>query len=98
MLPPFSKLLLITVSSESSKLALDKAKAIKHLFYNLKELKVLGPIPAQIFYINKKYRFKLLVKSMNPLTIQNYLISKRFSFKESSKVKVKLDIDPYNLY
>ena len=49
LLPPFSKLLLITVSSESSKLALDKANAIKHLFYNLKELKVLGPIPAQIF-------------------------------------------------
>ena len=86
------------MSSESSKLALDKANAINHLFYNLKELKVLGPIPAQIFYINKKYRFKLLVKSMNPLTIQNYLISKRFSFKESSKIKVKLDIDPYNLY
>ena len=82
LLPPFSKLLLITVSSESSKLAEEKAKAIKHLFYNSKELKVLGPIPAQIFYINKKYRFKLLVKSINPLTIQNYLISKKFSFKE----------------
>ena len=74
------------------------SNAIKHLFDNLKEFKVLGPIPAQIFYINKKYRFKLLVKSIKPLSIQNYLMSKRFSFKESSKVKVKLDIDPYNLY
>ena len=88
LLPPFSKLLLITVSSESSKLALDKANAIKYLFYNLKELKVLGPIPAQIFYINKKYRFKLLVKSMNPLTIQNYLISKKgFHLKRVQKLR-----------
>ena len=98
LLPPYAKLLLVTVSSANSKLAEEKAKIIKRLFDNVAELKVLGPIPAQVFYVNKKYRFRLLVKATKPLKIQNYLINKKFSFKEDPKVKIKLDIDPYNLY
>ena len=86
LLPPFSKLLLVTVSSENSKLAEEKTKEIKYLFNNVKELEVLGPIPAQVFYINKKYRFKLLVKAINPLTIQNYLISKSFHLKREQNL------------
>ena len=69
-----------------------------HSFNNISELKVLGPIPAQIFFINKKYRFRLLIKSINPLTIQNYFNNKNHYFSETSKVKIKFDVDPYNLY
>ncbi len=98
ILPPFSKLLLITVSSQDIKLAEEKAKNIQRLFDSILDLKVLGPIPAQIFYVNKQYRFRLLIKSTNPLTIQKYLISKKFSFNVGSKVRIKLDFDPYNLY
>ena len=98
ILPPFSKLLLITITSQNIKLAEEKAKNIQRLFDSILNLKVLGPIPAQIFYVNKKYRFRLLIKSTNPLIIQNYLNSKKFSFNVSSKVKIKLDFDPYNLY
>ena len=89
---------MITISSQDIKLAEEKAKKIRRLFDNILNLKVLGPIPAHIFYVNKNYRFRLLIKSINPLTIQNYLISKKFSFNQGSKVKIKLDFDPYNLY
>ena len=85
LLPPFSKLLLITISSQNIKLAEEKAKNIKRLFDNILNLKVLGPIPAQIFYVNKKYRFRLLIKSTNPLIIQNYLISKSFLLMKEFK-------------
>ena len=61
-------------------------------------LKTLGPIPAQVFYINNNYRFKLLVKAKSSLVIQNFLVEKKVSFNEDAKVKVKLDIDPYHLY
>jgi primosomal protein N' (replication factor Y) len=98
ILPPFSKLLLITISSQDIKLAEEKAKNIQRLFDSILNLTVLGPIPAQIFYVNKQYRFRLLIKSTNPLTIQKYLISNKFSFNIGSKVKIKLDFDPYNLY
>ena len=98
MLPPFSKLLLITLSSENLKLAEEKARKIKVFFENLRELKVLGPIPCQIFFINKKYRFRLLIKSLKPLLIQNYLANNNLNLKENSKIQINIDIDPYNFY
>ena len=98
LLPPYSKLLLITVSSQDLKLSEEKAREIKRLFEGVLELKVLGPIPAQIFYVNKKYRFRLLIKAESPLIIQNYLVSKNFALNTDAKIKIKLDIDPYNLY
>ena len=51
-----------------------------------------------MLYINKKFRFKVLIKAKNPLFIQNYLINKEYIYKPISKVKIKIDIDPYNLY
>jgi len=63
-----------------------------------KELKVLGPIPAQVFILNSKYRFKLLIKTRNPFTIQRYLVKNNIYLNTDSKVKVKLDIDPHTLY
>ena len=98
LLPPYSKLLLITISSQNLRLAEEKAKEIKCLFNGILELKVLGPIPAQIFYVNKKYRFRLLIKAESPLIIQNYLVSKNFVLNTDAKIKIKFDIDPYNLY
>ena len=98
LLPPYAKLLSITISSKDLNLAEEKAKKIKNLFEGSQNLKVLGPIPAQVFYINNNYRFKLLVKAKSSLVIQNFLFEKKVSFYEDVKVKVKLDIDPYHLY
>ena len=97
-LPPFSKLTSITISSNSSNLAEKKAKNLKYLLEATKELKVLGPIPAQVFILNSKYRFKLLIKTRNPFTIQRYLVKNNIYLNTDSKVKVKLDIDPHTLY
>ena len=75
-----------------------KLPSLKIMFERSEDFIVLGPIPAQVFYVNKNYRFKLLVKSKEPLLIQNFIIEKMTSMNNDSKIKVKLDIDPYNLY
>ena len=98
LLPPFAKLLLVTISSKDLTLVKDKAEKIRILFEKYKDFKVLGPIPAQVFYISKNYRLKLLVKAKNPLVIQNFLAEKNVSSYTDSKIKIKLDIDPYHLY
>ena len=54
---------------EAIKLAEEKAKNIQRLFDSILNLTVLGPIPAQIFYVNKQYRFRLLIKSTNSLAL-----------------------------
>ena len=97
-LPPFSRLLSVTISSKESSAAYEKAKKLKDFFKNSKSLEVLGPIPAQVFYIKNSYRFKLLIKASKPYIIQNYMIKNKVYFKDTSKEKVRFDIDPYNLY
>ena len=97
-LPPFSRLLSITISSNFLDSAESKAIKIKDLFEKSKNLIALGPIPAQIFYLNKNYRFKLLIKASRAITIQSFITSNNIILNNDSKVKVKLDIDPHNLY
>ena len=97
-LPPFSRLLSITISSKESNIAYEKANKVKVFFEKSSSFQVLGPIPAQVFYINNYYRYKLLIKANKPFIIQNHMIKKKIYFKVTSKVKVKFDIDPYNLY
>ncbi|MEC8099690.1 MAG: primosomal protein N' [Pseudomonadota bacterium] len=97
-LPPFGRLLSITISSRYRKLAEEKAKIIKDLFSNTIVLKVLGPIPATIFYINQNYRYKLLIKSIKPYAIQNYTVKKKLELNNNHRVKVTLDVDPYSIY
>ncbi len=98
LLPPFVRLLSVTVSSKIRSLAEEKAEKIKLLFQGSKDLHVLGPIPAQVFYIKNNYRYKLLVKAEDPFIIQNYLIKAKITNNKDSRVKIKFDIDPYNLY
>tara|TARA_Y100001968_G_C19442332_1_gene763250 strand:+ start:609 stop:2675 length:2067 start_codon:yes stop_codon:yes gene_type:complete len=98
LLPPYAKLLSVTISSKDLNLAEIKAKNIRSLFLASKDLQVYGPIPAQIYYIKNNYRLKLLVKARNSLIIQKYLLEKNFSSHINAKVKIKFDVDPYNLY
>ena len=97
-LPPFSRLLSVTISSKESSAAYEKANKLKDFFKNSKSFEVLGPIPAQVFYIKNSFRFKLLIKASKPYIIQNYMIKNKVYFKDTSKEKVRFDIDPYNLY
>ena len=49
-------------------------------------------------YDNVIERQRLLIKAESPLIIQNYLVSKNFTLNTDAKIKIKVDIDPYNLY
>ena len=68
----------------------------KLLIFN--DLKVLGPIPAPIEYINNKYRFRLLIKTNQAFYMQNILKSIDLKKISRNKLKIKIDIDPLSFF
>lgn len=98
LLPPYCKLIAIILSG-TNKAYLDLASnAIKKKLLIFNDLKVLGPIPAPIEYINNKYRFRLLIKTNQPFYVQNILKSIDFKKTFKNKIKIKIDIDPLSFF
>ena len=63
-----------------------------------KELIVLGPIPAPIEYINKEYRYRLLIKTNHSFFVQKVLKSFNFNKMLRNRAKIKIDIDPLSFF
>ena len=69
-LPPFSRLISLIVSSNSSQDSFRAAQEIKKKLTAIEELEDLGPVDSPILKIKKKYRTRLLLRSKNTNLIQ----------------------------
>ncbi len=102
-LPPFTKQIAIVCSSRDKLASLNFSKTvIRELSQILKATnkpaEVLGPAEAQVFYIKKKFRYRVLItfdKSVNPRPqITNYI--KNLTLP--SGVFLRFDADPYTFF
>ena len=98
LLPPYLKMAAIIIHGRDAKEVESAALNIKKLLCLHPELKVLGPIAAPIFLIRNQYRYRILIKSTNSLVIQKKIKSKDIKALVSSKIKVKIDVDPYSFF
>lgn len=92
-LPPFFKLVSIIVKGineqNTKNLAYNIVKSL-----NFSNVEVLGPIPAPIYKINNKYRWRILLKCSKNLDIQKSL-KKSNLFRNKN---IKIDIDPISFF
>ena len=97
-LPPYSRFISIIISSNHKEDAETIAMQIGILLskYLPKSATILGPTESQMFYMKRSYRYRFLIKSDKDLTIINILNRIKDKFDISNKVKVKIDVDPYN--
>ncbi len=98
--PPFSRLCLLEIDSLKEKEGEQFAVQLAHVAKSKKPkegMVILGPSPAPIFKIKNRYRFQILIKSLNHKILQNFLDDFLKSFKEKSFVRVKLDRDPNSM-
>ena len=95
-LPPFSRLIAIIVSSNSYSLSIQGAKEIKLQLKKINNLEVMGPIDSPILKIKKKFRSRLLIRFNNKQLIQKRITNLLNSLKISSKIKLRVDVDPVN--
>ena len=93
-LPPFERFISIILSGKNE-------KKIEVFGYKLKEklnknlnAKVLGPVVAPINKINKKFRYRILIRSKKTQKIQKTLSNLLNNFKNQKEIKLAVDVDP----
>jgi len=95
-LPPFSRLISLIISSDSSRDSFRAAQEIKRKLNTINQLDVLGPVDSPIFKIKKKYRTRLLLRSKNANLIQRNVDKVLQNLTISKKIKLTVDVDPVN--
>jgi primosomal protein N' (replication factor Y) len=95
-LPPFSRLIALIISANSSQDSLRAAQEIKKKLSVLVELDVLGPVDSPIFRVKKKFRTRLLLRSKNSNLIQKKVGKIIENLTISKKIKLTVDVDPIN--
>ncbi|MEK9794316.1 MAG: primosomal protein N' [Hyphomicrobiales bacterium] len=95
-MPPFSRLASIIVSSSDKALLLDYVRRLDELKNTPKNIDVFGPIEAPLSKLRKKYRMRFLIRSPKNSHIQFYIERWLKTLKINPKIRVVVDVDPYN--
>ncbi|MBX3594824.1 primosomal protein N' [Sphingomonas sp.] len=94
--PPFGRFAAIIVSSEDKEAALDIARAIGRTAPRVEAMQVFGPAPAPLAMLRGRHRFRLLVHARRALDVQDVIRDWLGGVAWPAKVRVVVDVDPYN--
>ncbi len=97
-MPPFSRLVLITLSSLDEQQCLLYAKKIAMQAPMHAGVRILGPAPAPLFFVRKRYRWRILVKAERNIDIQALIQHWLAQVKLPASIRLAVDVDPYNFY
>jgi primosomal protein N' (replication factor Y) len=99
MYPPFARLAMVRIEGAEPTDVSDAATKIAALLTRSakpESVRVLGPAPAPIERINKRYRWQVLIKARERPELRAAL-SQIASFQSRKDVRVNIDIDPVNM-
>ena len=93
-LPPFERFVSLILYSENEKLLdMEAIKLKKNISSKINE-KILGPVNAPIFKINRKFRSRLLIRAKKTSNIQEKLKMILNEIKFPKGMKLTVDVDP----
>ena len=100
--PPFTNLVDIKISatnkSDAAKTATDVTDIMKKTIREHKlKVTLLGPTPATILQINKRYRYHVLLKGQSRASLHKLIKIFNLSYKRNKKSRISIDVDPYSL-
>ncbi len=105
--PPFSDICMLGITGENEELCRDAAfclsselcDILKERFSDL-PIRILGPSPATIYRVSKRYRYKIILKFKNSRRFREMLSEVIINFTKQNKFKniyVYADVDPDNI-
>lgn len=94
-MPPFGKMVSITLSALSEKEVEYFAKRLISTMPKSPNIKILGPIQPSIYKIRSRYRLKILVLSQ--VSLQQYISSIELLQSPPRNIRITVDIDPQEL-
>ena len=86
----------IVVSSEDKAEADATARAVGRAAPQVEGMHVFGPAPAPLAMLRGRHRFRLLVHATRALDVQDIIRDWLGALDWSAKVRVAVDVDPYN--
>ena len=93
-LPPYERFISLILSSENEKKLDQESLRLKKIITNSINEKILGPVNAPIFKINRKFRSRLLIRAKKTSKIQKKIKIILKEFKIQSGMKLTVDVDP----
>ena len=93
-LPPFERFISLILTSENSKKLFSESFKLKNYLTKNINAKILGPVEAPIYRIKRKYRNRLLIRSLKKHNIQKNLSKLLKNFKIQPGIKLTVDVDP----
>lgn len=94
--PPYGKLAALIVSGTNSNLVEKTAANLGRTAPHTEHIEVLGPVPAPLYLLKDKYRYRLLLKTSRQINIQKVLKQWLSMNKIPNTIRVETDIDPYS--
>ena len=93
-LPPYERFVSLILSSVNEKQLDQESLKLKKIMTNSINEKILGPVNAPIFKINRKFRSRLLIRAKKSSKIQKKIKIILKEFKIPSGMKLTVDVDP----
>ena len=95
-MPPYGKLVAVTVSGKSEKQTESLARALVNKAPILDDVTILGPVPAPIVLLRNNFRYRILLKCNRSARIGPYVQYWFGLLSIPRNIKVTLDVDPYS--
>ena len=95
VMPPFSRLISIIISSKSENLLHDVCYNLLEKFPKYNDVKILGPAPAPLSFLRGRYRYRFLIKSPKNTFSQDIVKNWIENTKIPKQIRISIDVDPY---
>ena len=95
-MPPYGRLVALIVSGPNPQEVETTARALGRTYPNYEKVFVFGPAPAPLAILRGQYRWRLLLKAERTKNVQVILKNWLSKVRVPSRVRVKVDVDPYS--
>lgn len=97
-MPPYGRLLAITLAGRDEQLVITTARALVKKAPSHDEVMIFGPAPAPLSVLRGKHRWRLLIKTSKRFPIQQYVKHWLKQLKVPSSVQLIVDVDPQSFW
>lgn len=94
-MPPFGKLAALIITSHKAEEAESVARALGRKAPLREDITILGPTPAPLFQLGRRFRWRFLIKATKKAPLHGTIEAWLKSLKIPPMTKVHVDIDPY---
>lgn len=94
-LPPYGKLIMLSISGKDEIKVYRKIKEIACMFPYSDKITIYGPNQMNIYKVNNDFRFKILISTPNNINVQKLILNVINKVKIDNSLKLKIDVNPY---